>query len=188
MGRTTSGRTRVGTSGGSSMGHTSILTARTLGFDICSAQCILRRPSDRVQQRQDLEEEFLRETGIEYAEVRVLNSKGQVEWDWHSDAPGSDMPTYLPEKGDVWGNRAKAKAVLGHQAMVFTAYMKGGNNSSARSEKVNVLRDSGATRNFVHPAEAERRGLTTSPALTPLRVTLGGGKEVTCNGAPENCV
>ena len=44
-----------------------ILTARTLGFDICSAQCILRRPSDRVQQRQDQEEEFLRETGMEYA-------------------------------------------------------------------------------------------------------------------------
>ena len=33
----------------------------------------------------------------------------------------------------------------------------------------------------MHPEEAERRGLTTSPASTPLRVTLGDGKEVTCN-------
>ena len=109
-----------------------MLTARPLGFDICSSHCILRRPSDRIEQRRDLEEEFLRGTGMGYAEVRVLNSKGQIDWEWHPDVSNPNTPEYIPEKGDVWGNRAKAKAVLGHQAMVFTAYLKGGNNSSAR--------------------------------------------------------
>ena len=109
-----------------------------------------------------------------------MNSKGQVDWKWHAESPSSEEPTYIPEKGDVWGNRARAMAVLGHQAMVCMAYLKG-NSPKLRTEKVNVLRDSGATRNFVHPAEAERRGLTSTPAVTPLRVTLGDGKEVTCN-------
>ena len=61
--------------------------------------------------------------------------------------------------------------------MVFVAGLKG---TVRCADKVQVLRDSGATRNFIHPSEATRRGLAVYDAPHALQVTLGDGKEVRC--------
>jgi len=73
-----------------------MMVVRILGFDIRDARRILGRPDEREQQRQDLEEGFLYETDQEHAEVKVLNSKGQVDWSWHSEVTKTGGSTYIP--------------------------------------------------------------------------------------------
>ena len=89
------------------------------------------------------------------AQVHRLDSTGRVDWTWLTSHGG--LNPEKPPKGDIWRNRARVNAILGQQAMVFGASLKG---SIRCKEQVNILRDSGATRDFVHPGEVRKRGLT----------------------------
>ena len=104
---------------------------------------------------------------VERAEVKLSDSLGKIDWTWKVGDKGGRPPTSLPTKGDVWGGRARALAVLGQQAMVFIATIKGCLNFG--HERVNILRDGGATRDFMHPPEAKRRGLPIYEAEHPSR-------------------
>ena len=181
---------------------TSLIGAATAGpgaeLGIRAAYALVKRDYDQRCQTDHLAEGFIQEReddgdiGFEswearrydhskgkadrHAQVRRLDSSGRVDWTWHTSAGSANL--VIPPKGDVWRNRARVAAVLGQQAMVFVASLKG---TRKCVEKVNVLRDSGATRNFIHPQEVLKRGLGVSRAPQALRVTLGDGKEVMCN-------
>ena len=129
-------------------------------------------------QREDLQRAYGNDEKVERAEVKLLDSSGKIDWTWKVGGKGEAAPTHIPSKGDVWGGRARAAAVLGQQAMVFIAAIKGCLHFG--HEKVNILRDGGATRDFMHPPEAKRRGLPVYEAKHPLLVSLGNGKEILC--------